>query len=366
MKFSEFLNKLDLSAPVNANIEVTSKCNLNCIFCSAEANNISNHDELSISDLLNLADDLRDLKIFNVKITGGEPFVKKDIMPFLSKLSRNHRISINTNGTLLTERIVSELSRLNIETVIVSLDSSNRITNDRLRSEDSFEKIVEGIKNLKKFKIPVYISAVLTRLNINEITELARFVKRLGFSHLGVNNIYPKGRAKDMDIELAPTYNELESFCLEINEFNKTNKNIFISFEQAHWYGMKNSIDKSKTGIEKRQKRYLLPCHAGVNQIGILANGDVVPCLLLDDFVAGNIKRDKIADIWKDSPVFKKMKELAVTEVQKIESCSKCKFRYYCSGGCRAKAYLHSNNLLGRDPECPHTTIENFEKKNSI
>jgi radical SAM protein with 4Fe4S-binding SPASM domain len=301
---------------------------------------------------MDIADQLDEMKILKVKITGGEPFLKKGIMEFLSRLSRRHRISINTNGTLITDEISGELARLNIDTMIVSLDSADPGINDRLRGKNSFRRTVEGIKILRKFNIPVSIAAVLTKLNAEGIPELALFLKGLGFSQLGVNHVYPQGRAANVFNELAIDYDEMESFCRKIDDFNKTKPGISISFEQGHWYRMRYSFQEKKN----KGKKYLLPCHAGINQIGILANGDVVPCLLMNDLKAGNIKREKLADMWKNSDVFKKMKEVATTEIHQTECGAGCRFNYICRGGCRARAYLHSGSLTGKDPECPHLT----------
>ncbi len=350
MNYSDFQNRLDLSAPINANIEVTNRCNLQCVFCSADSNEIPGSNELSMPDLMDIADQLEEMKILRVKITGGEPFLKKGIMEFLSRLSKRHRISINTNATLITEKIAGELAKLNIDTMIVSLDSADPGINDRLRGRDSSRRTVEGIKILRKFNIPVSIAAVLTKLNADGIPELALFLKGLGFSQLGVNHVYPQGRAANRFKELALDYDGLESFYLKIDDFNKTNPGISISFEQGHWYRMKYSSQEKKEG----KKKYLLPCHAGINQIGILANGDVVPCLLMASLKAGNIKREKLADMWKNSDVFKKMKELATTEIHQTECGANCRFSYDCRGGCRAKAFLHSGSFTGKDPECPH------------
>ncbi|MCI0470231.1 MAG: radical SAM protein, partial [Candidatus Aminicenantes bacterium] len=350
MKFSDFQNRLDLTAPIHANIEVTNRCNLQCVFCSADSNEIPGSDELSMPDLMSIADQLEEMKVFRVKITGGEPFLKKGIMGLLSRLSKRHRISINTNGTLITGEIAGELARLNIDTMIVSLDSADPGINDRLRGRDSSRRTVEGIKILRKFNIPVSIAAVLTKLNADGIPELALFLKGLGFSKLGVNYVYPKGRGVNRFKELALNYDELESFCFKINDFNKANPGMSISFEQAHWYKMKYSFQEKKEG----KKKYLLPCHAGISQIGILSNGDVVPCLLMASLKAGNIKREKLADMWKNSDVFKKMKELATTEIHQTECGANCRFNYFCRGGCRARAYLYSGSLTGKDPECPH------------
>ena len=79
----------------------------------------------------------------------------------------------------------------------------------------------------------------------------------------------------------------------------------------------------------------------------ICSNGDVYPCTLFksfEEFKAGNIKEDLLYNIWRSSEVFNKLRNLKIAD---IESCNGCECFNLCPGGCRAKAYMYSNDLLG-------------------
>ena len=96
-------------------------------------------------------------------------------------------------------------------------------------------------------------------------------------------------------------------------------------------------------------------CGTGKLTVTLNADGTILPCSSLwkKEFVAGNIRKQKFSDIWLDSPVLKKLRE--IFPVENInDKCSKCIVRYWCGGGCRAEAYYVTHDLRSPSVECEH------------
>lgn len=166
-------------------VSITDRCNLNCKYClpfSCQSKQ-SHHDILRYEELLHLIRIFRDLGISKIRITGGEPLVRKDIIPFLSQL---HEISgiddlaMTTNGLLLQDHLV-KIKSAGIRRLNISLDSLNPENYHRITGHDVFQKVWEGILAAEKMGFhPIKINVVaLQGINDHELTDMAR----LSFSH---------------------------------------------------------------------------------------------------------------------------------------------------------------------------------------
>lgn len=88
-------------------------------------------------------------------------------------------------------------------------------------------------------------------------------------------------------------------------------------------------------------------CNAGIANCVVDTNGDIYPCLMfvgIPEFVCGNTKKTPFRDIWWDNSVLSQFRNMRMGD---ISECAKCDIAEECAGGCRAKAYLKSNDLLG-------------------
>ena len=112
----------------NLRISVTSRCNLNCFYCHREG--YSADSELTPDEISDFAEAFRKLGIRKVKITGGEPLVRKDIIEIIEKLPEFREVSMTTNGTLL-RRYAEDLKNSGLSRVNVSWTHSIRKNTER-------------------------------------------------------------------------------------------------------------------------------------------------------------------------------------------------------------------------------------------
>ena len=98
-------------------------------------------------------------------------------------------------------------------------------------------------------------------------------------------------------------------------------------------------------------------CSAGKSNLYIASDGLVYPCLGLafPELVLGDVKKESVVDIWKKSPLLKKLRNLSVND---FEKCKNCKFKHICGGGCRGTSYFNFKSLTSYDPfQCAYFDI---------
>ena len=152
--------------PIDIAIEVTHRCNLNCVYCDRHAP-MSN--EMTTDEILTIISDFYALGASSLSLDGGEPLTREDfpeIAQHINKLKMEFRL--NTNGILVPKRI--DWIR-GIKKAKISLDGTEK-QHDSMRGEGSFAKAIEGIRIAKKAGLHVELTCVLHRHNLSCVGEL--------------------------------------------------------------------------------------------------------------------------------------------------------------------------------------------------
>ncbi len=185
-------------------LAVTDRCNLRCFYCMPEEGieYVPRKELLSYEEMERIIRVLYPLGIHKLRITGGEPFLRKDLMPFLRKISRlpQLKIHLTTNGTLTAPHI-PELKELGIASVNLSLDVLDRQRFFEITRRDDFEKVMDTFHSLLEAGIPTKINAVvMDEKNIQDLAPLVeltrnhavdvRFIEEMPFNGEGAH--YPK------------------------------------------------------------------------------------------------------------------------------------------------------------------------------
>ncbi|OLS14347.1 MAG: hypothetical protein RBG13Loki_1996 [Promethearchaeota archaeon CR_4] len=168
--------------PLNAQIEITARCNFKCGFCGITQNtDLYNDREMTTEEIKRIIDQLADLKITTISVTGGEPLLRKDCGEIISYIRKHGCIAaLATNGWFLKERLLSGVLN-KLEYVMVSLDSVDPERHDRYRGvKGSWQRAIEGIKEARRRNITTIISSVITAENFHEMEALAKFARDLG------------------------------------------------------------------------------------------------------------------------------------------------------------------------------------------
>ncbi len=325
------LSRCGLRAPVNATWEITLKCNLKCRHCLSGAGKAMT-DELDFDQCRLLIEQLAAMKVFQVNIGGGEPFIRGDFLALLDLAHQNQLVTcVSTNGLLVDDSVARKLARLEMLYLQVSLDGATAEVNDAIRGEGSYEKILQAADALARHGVPFSLNTVLTRINYPQLEELRRLAAGYG-AELRVSRFRPSGRGKSSKAELGPDKEQLESFALwlENHQLVRTGDSFFCLTS------------------EKRRRKGLDMCGAARMTCCISPVGDVYPCAFLQTpaFLAGNVREADLKQIWDNAPVLDLLRRLDV------KACETCPRFEHCRGGCPAMAYHTYDDISMPDPEC--------------
>jgi len=324
------------SPVVRADIEATSACNLKCLHCMVETNR--NARPLSYRQWQRVLRRLRRQGVVVVSFTGGEPLLNPDIVEIVEEAAAlGFVILFFTNGTLLQCNLVEALSSLPIQWS-VSLDGASAATHDRIRGEaGAFAKTMAGIRLLVEDGCDVRIESVITGINVQEISRLAELVASIGCKRYSASALRLCRRS----------WVNREQLWLDRSAMLAVRT--ALEAKQKKLAG-KLAIDlpyqPMQRAIDEPASRKMFACSAGISKLGILLDGSVVPCLLLNNMILGNAQHTDLRDC-TDSLVLRQLRS-ATEEVE----CGDCENREFCGKGCRAAALYTQGDLLAKDPSC--------------
>lgn len=324
--------------------DVTNRCNINCEHCFTSAKSNSSINEMNIYQIKDMFTQLAGMNVKRIALGGGEPLVRKDIYEIIKYgTDLGIRIHMSSNGLLLNEENIIKLKESGIDSIQISIDSSKNDIHDKFRGcPGLFDKCLEAIKLIQKYKIPLIISTTISKININEIDEIIKFIKGLGVKMHRFIRFVPVGRGETYKNMLYVEPNELIPKIIETrNKFKE-----YYYGDLNYVYGF--PINKNKL----RNYSDANGCEGGKGCVDILPNGDIVPCNYLGfehDWIGGNVLEQPVRKVINNS------NEILYFKNQKgknVKGCSNCELNNSCGKGCRAVAYNYSGNECSRDPIC--------------
>ena len=164
-------------------LAVTDRCNLRCQYCMpAQGIDIVPRQELlTFKEMYRLIRVLTELGVHKVRLTGGEPFVRKDFVGFLEMLSHNdllEAINITTNGALISQHIdrIEKLEK--VKDINLSIDSLSREKFAKITRRDAFSEVYKTLELLEKSSLNLKLNIVVqSGVNTDEIVDFVRFTK---------------------------------------------------------------------------------------------------------------------------------------------------------------------------------------------
>jgi len=181
-------------------LAVTDRCNLRCQYCMpAHGIDIVDRKELlTFKEMYRITRVLSELGVNKVRLTGGEPFVRKDFVNFLEMLSFNDKldeINITTNGALIS-KYISKLEELKIGTINLSIDSLSKENFAKITRRNVFDEVYKTLEALEKSTLKLKLNVVVqSGVNTHEIIDFieltkhkniaARFIEEMPFNGVG-------------------------------------------------------------------------------------------------------------------------------------------------------------------------------------
>ena len=324
----------------------TNQCNLDCPHCYRDAGEplpgelTTSQARTMLEQISTVMDDFKPAPKIMV-FSGGEPLLRKDIYKLVAHAaSLGMRPVFGTNGTLLTREVVQKLIDAGASAMGISLDSIDPDRHNEFRGmPDGFQKTLDGMRNCKEMGLRFQVHTTVMDWNYNEIEEITDLTVEMGGSAHHIFFLVPTGRAAFLakGIMKAQKYEEI------LDRIMERQKDIPIELKPTCAPQFMR-IAKQK-GLNMRFSR---GCIAGISYCLIGPLGDVQPCAYLD-MSLGNVKEESFVDIWRNSPVFAKLRTMDYSG-----RCGICEYKDIC-GGCRARAaYYHKGDYMASEPWCTH------------
>lgn len=158
---------------------LTKECNFKCKYCRPGGEGAYNENNpLTKEELSCIIQKLTNFGVSSVRFTGGEPLLRADFIEVaaeINKIDAIKSISLVTNGSNLNEELVTKMKQCNFREVTVSLDTLDPKKFKELSGVDCLNRVVNGIKLLRKYDIATRINTVVTKTNFSDIHDLLEF-----------------------------------------------------------------------------------------------------------------------------------------------------------------------------------------------
>src|SRR5687768_4988046 len=335
---------------------LTYRCNLACEHCYLDAGgtpqvateNFADRSELGTEECFRVIDDIAAFAPECVTIlTGGEPLLRRDILEIVRRASeRGLWVVVGTNGVRITENVAKRLAEAGARGLSLSLDALDADRHDGFRKvRGAWRNTVEGAEILHRTGLPFIVQTTAGSHNLGELDAIADFAHdRLAAKVWNLYFLVPTGRGQFVSDITPEQYDEVLASLYRIQR--KYDRRMLVNAKCAPHY-IKTVLENGGSQI-RTYSGGAGGCPAGTHYMGIRPNGDVTPCPYLPVF-AGTLRSSSLADLWTSSELF--------TGIRRRTSlggrCGECEMNGHC-GGCRARAYGMTGDLMAEDPLCTH------------
>lgn len=285
--------------PYSAMIEIITKCNFNCEHCY-----IPEHvREMEYETIISIVDQLYDLGVFEITLTGGEVAVHSSFMKIVRYIRcKGIKLELMSNASLFTEEVMDELAEMAVS-VSTSLFSVDTEINDSItKSKNSAQKVIQNVLYMKKKGMKVDIKVPVMKKNYVEYEEIDKLCKENDITLTYSVAITPRTNGDEKPMEFALCQKELDFF---IGKHDRATVNSFRDFQSE-------------------SSNYL--CSAVGNKLSVEVDGDVFPCNSFRYFY-GNIYKNTLREIWHELPERQYLKTIKKSD---LKGCELCKLNNLC------------------------------------
>lgn len=311
--------------------KVTESCNMACRYCYVDhkIKGIISAENAKITIAKWVKAEGKDQKLTLI-FHGGEPMLAgikffEEVIQFVENLKKQGyliRISMQSNGTLFTDKVLDFLLDHNVE-IGLSIDGPELIhdnTRPLVNGQNSHELVVKTIKKIKAVRGRVGIITVMTKLNIDYLINIYEYFKDIGITGISFNELI-RGTTND---DLSVSENELNDKLIEFFHYWINDESRIRHIEPFL------GIIKRLIGLKESSCVYSESCQ--LNFIGINGKGFATPCNRIseDSYSYGNILTDSY-----DAIMAHPLRTLLLDKKKYLSAvCASCQFSKICNGGC--------------------------------
>lgn len=326
-----------MDEPFGLLAELTYACPLSCVYCSNPLNLADYRNELSTAEWQRVVAEARELGVWQVHLSGGEPLLRRDLVTITRTATElGMYTNLVTSALGLSRRRAEELKAAGLEHVQISIQSDEPAASDRIAGTRSFERKIEAAALVKELGWPFTLNVVLHRHNIDRIAEILRLAEELAADRVELANTQYYGWAWLNRDALLPSREQLDR------------AESVVRAARARLAGRMEIVYI----LPDYYSEYPKPCMGGwgKRQLTVTPTGDVLPCPAAHTLPLprASVRTDSLAWIWAESPVFQRFRGTDWMP----QPCRGCPRREIDFGGCRCQAFHLTGDAARTDPVC--------------
>ena len=344
---------------------VTSACNLKCTHCYAATEGTP--DELSTEEALAIIDDLAAFGVPVLLFSGGEPFVRPDILTLAKyAMSQGLRVVFSTNGTLINAELAAEIKSIGASYAGISIDGMQEV-HDRFRvCKGAFQQSLNGIRLCREAGVKVGLRVTMTKENVGEIPAIFDLIESERIPRICLYHLVYSGRGADiaaLDLDHTLRRSTLDLIIDRAQQLHERGLPVEVLTVDNHCDGpylYMRMLAESNPRAEEVMR--LLEMNGG-NSTGhgiacISWDGTVYPDQFWRNQPVGSVREKPFSEIWGNPPEGSLLAMLREKKQHVTGKCVSCRFLNVCGGNFRARAEAATGELWGVDPACYLTDEE--------
>jgi radical SAM protein len=361
-------------APFLAIWEVTQSCDLACKHCRAAAQPLAHPDQLTTEEAKTLIDQIANLHVPIFVFTGGDPLKRADVFELIRYASdQGVKVAVTPSATpLLTRESIFKMKEAGLVRLGISLDGSSPEIHDVFRGlPGAWARTIQAIEWANEAGVPIQVHTTISRHNAHDLDNLCALFEKLAIVMWNVFFLVPVGRGQLGDLLSGEEFEQVFSKIYELSQR--------VSFqikttEAMHYrrYLLQHNLEERRMGHGHPHDRS--NTHRGQYEAGapiadaetrthgwatrrvndgkgflfVSHTGNVYPSGFLP-IHAGNIRQQPLADIYRNAPIFKALRDTGRLQGK----CGACEYKEIC-GGSRARAYALTGDPLAQEPCCTY------------
>lgn len=340
--------------PLNIYWEMTQACALACRHCRAEAMPAPHPMELTFEEA---AAFLRQIPEFgdpmpHLILTGGDPLARRDLFELIDEArSLGIGVSITPAATdAFTREVLVRLQEHGVEGLGLSLDGSTAGRHDSIRGvPGTFDRTMQAMRWAEESAMPLQVNTLVAAETKDDIPAVYELLKPFGVTRWSLFFLISVGRGKVLQPLSPDEGEELMGWIFETSRqapfvvaTTEAPSYRRVALERARADGL------SKDEIERSGVTRGFGIRDGHGILFVSNTGDICPAGFLP-LTAGNVRRDRVAEVYRNAPLFEALHDPARLEGR----CGLCEYRVLC-GGSRARAFEATGDPLESDPFCEY------------
>ena len=347
--------------------ETTRACQLTCKHCRARATPAALPGELSTAEAKEFIDQVAGFgRPFPILVmTGGDCLLRLDLFELI-EYAKDLGIPVALSPSVtpsLTPEMIQRIVNSGVKAVSISLDGAIAATHEGVRGiPGHFDATLAAIRALREAGLTVQINTTVMRANVNELAEVASLVASTGANIWEVFFLVQVGRGEATEAVSPGEHEEICNFLFDASQYGFIVRTVEAPFfrrivvrrlagdaapESELYQRLSGELVTLMGPATHRLRAHTTATRDGKGIVFIAHNGEVYPAGFLPHGL-GNVRSEKIAEIYQDNPLLKHIRSSNFSG-----RCGYCEYADLC-GGSRARAYAATGNALGEDPACPY------------